>query len=359
MTNPSASTLQDIADLCGVSKMTVSRALRGQPGVSPTVAQKVRATAEKAGYRTNPAVGSVMRLLRHRHASDYRENLAFVWTHPGAQPLPLLIPWREHARARAEHLGYRLDEFFLRSPGMTGSRLRSILRARGIRGILFAPDTASLFPRAAFDVSGLAAVLLGSSLLNRGLARVQFDHYQLIHLALRHVRKAGYLRPALLVSPSFDARSQGRLRAGYLAHSPAPAKDRPGLIHVADPTDRATIATWLKKEHADAILFIEGAFRRLLTSSATLRIPQDCALVALSKQNQSAEVTGIIQNAEAIGRAAVDLVVAQLQRHEFGRLPFPQKVMLEGTWSPGETMPRKQEVRSQKSEIRKKTPRAI
>src|SRR4051812_45941293 len=119
MTNPSAFTLQDIANLCGVSKMTVSRALRGQPGVSSSLAEKICTSAEKAGYRANPAVGSVMRFLRHRHASDYRETLAFIWTHPGAQPLPLLIPWRDHDRSRAERLGYRLDEFFLRAPGMT------------------------------------------------------------------------------------------------------------------------------------------------------------------------------------------------------------------------------------------------
>src|SRR5688500_6630176 len=140
MASPSANTLQDVADLAGVSKMTVSRALRGQPGVSPALAQRIRALAEKAGYQANPTVGSVMRLLRQRQASDYRENLAFVWTHPGGQPLPLLIPWRDHARVRAERLGYRLDEFFLRAPGMGGARLRSILRTRGIRGILFAPD---------------------------------------------------------------------------------------------------------------------------------------------------------------------------------------------------------------------------
>lgn len=356
MSTPSAHTLQDIADLCGVSKMTVSRALRGQPGVSPAVAERIRATAEAAGYHANPAIGSVMRLLRQRQASDYRENLAFIWTHPGAQPLPLLIPWREQARARAERLGYRLDEFFLRAPGMSSPRLRSILRARGIRGILFAPDTQPPLPRVSFDVAGFAAVLLGSSLLNRGLARVQFDHFQLIHLALRHIRKAGYRRPALLLSPSFDGRTQGRLRAGYLAHSPALPAERPDLIYMGDFGDRAAILAWLRRRRADAIIFIEGHLRRVLATSSTFRIPQDFALVALSKQHQSSEVAGVTQSAQAIGRAAVDLVVAQIQRHEFGRVPFPQKVMLEGTWSPGSTLPRKT-TKQQKSRSTRPRPR--
>jgi DNA-binding LacI/PurR family transcriptional regulator len=340
MASPRAHTLQDVADACGVTKMTVSRALRGQRGVAPALAEHIRATAEKLGYRANPAVGSVMKFLRKHRASDYRENLAFVWTHPSAKPQSLLIPWRDHARAHAEHLGYRLDEFFLRAPGMTSQRLREILQARGIRGILFAPDIAPPLPRVSFDVRGFAAVLLGSSLQNRGLARVQFDHFQLTHLALRHVRKAGYRRPALLLSPSFDGRSQGRLRAAYLAHSPAPVAERARLIHVGPLENQNAIADWLRQRRADAVLFVEDEPRKLWRSGA-FRIPEELGVVSLSKHNDAAGTAGTVQSAEAIGHAAIDLVVAQLQRHEFGRLAFPQKVMLEATWSPGATLPRK------------------
>lgn len=345
MTSPRAHTLDDVARACRVSKMTVSRALRQQRGVSPQLAERIRATAEKLGYRTNPALGSVMKILRQRRASDYRENLAFVWTHPGSRPIPLLIPWRDHARARAERLGYRLDEFFLRAPGMTASRLRTILQARGIRGILFAPDTEPPLPRFSFDPTGFAAVLLGSSLQNRGLARVQFDHFQLIHLALRQIRKAGYRRPALLLSPSIDGRTQGRLRAGYLVHSPAPANERSRLVHLGDPDDRAAITTWLKSHHADVVIDPEGDRRRFL-ETAGLRVPQKIAFVSLNREADMTDIAGVIQSAEALGSAAVDMVAAQLQRHEFGRQAFPQKVMLEGEWSPGLTLPHHRLVQS-------------
>lgn len=191
-----------------------------------------------------------------------------------------------------------------------------------------------------FDVRGFAAVLLGSSLQNRGLARAQFDHFQLTHLALRHVRKAGYRRPALLLSPSFDGRSQGRLRAAFLAHSPAPTAERARLIFIGALEDHSGIAAWLRQRRADAALFVEDALRKLWRSGE-FRVPEELGLVSLSKHNEAADTAGTIQSAEAIGQAAVDLVVAQLQRQEFGRLDFPQKVMLESTWSPGATLPRK------------------
>ncbi|HSI10890.1 MAG TPA: LacI family DNA-binding transcriptional regulator [Chthoniobacter sp.] len=338
MTSPRASTLEDVAKACRVSKMTVSRALRQQRGVSPDLAERIRATAEKLGYRVNPVLGSVMKLLRQGRAADYRENLAFIWTHPGTKPIPVLVPWRDYARARAERLGYRLDEFYLRASGMSPARLRSVLQARGIRGLLFAPDTKPPLPRISFDVDGFAAVLLGSSLQNRGLARVQFDHFQLIHLALRHIRKAGYRRPALLLSPSIDGRTQGRLRAGYLVHSPAPPGERSRLIYLGDIEDRAATASWLKSHHADVAVYLQGDQRHLL-ESAGWRTPQKIAFVSLAKEPDMMEVAGVIQSAEALGTAAIDLVSAQLQRNEFGRQPYPQKVMLDGEWSPGPTLP--------------------
>lgn len=48
-------TLDDIAALAGVSRATASRALNGKPTVNPEIAQRVRDTAERAGYRLNIA----------------------------------------------------------------------------------------------------------------------------------------------------------------------------------------------------------------------------------------------------------------------------------------------------------------
>jgi transcriptional regulator with XRE-family HTH domain len=50
---PASVTLQDIADACGVTRATVSRALRGSPGVSEFVRAQIVATAERIGYRPN------------------------------------------------------------------------------------------------------------------------------------------------------------------------------------------------------------------------------------------------------------------------------------------------------------------
>jgi LacI family transcriptional regulator len=45
--------MQDIADACGVTRATVSRALRGSPGVGTSMRTQIIATAERLGYRPN------------------------------------------------------------------------------------------------------------------------------------------------------------------------------------------------------------------------------------------------------------------------------------------------------------------
>jgi LacI family gluconate utilization system Gnt-I transcriptional repressor len=50
---------RDIADACGVSEMTVSRVMRGQPGVSREIAEKVQSTARRMGYVPNRIAGAL------------------------------------------------------------------------------------------------------------------------------------------------------------------------------------------------------------------------------------------------------------------------------------------------------------
>ncbi len=60
-----SATLQDIADACKVTRATVSRALRGSPGVGAALRARIVATAEQIGYRPN----RVAQGLRNRRSN--------------------------------------------------------------------------------------------------------------------------------------------------------------------------------------------------------------------------------------------------------------------------------------------------
>jgi len=74
-----------------------------------------------------------------------------------------------------------------------------------------------------------------------------------------------------------------------------------------------------------------------------LSVPGDIGLVHLDRTFDLEAYAGMQQNNEHIGRAAVDMVIGQLQRNEFGVPPFQKSVLITGTWIPGPTV-RMQEV---------------
>lgn len=75
-------TLNDIAEAVGVSTMTVSRALAGQPGVSESTRERVRAVAAQIGYGGNAAASALARgrtntigVLTQRVSNDYTSGI--------------------------------------------------------------------------------------------------------------------------------------------------------------------------------------------------------------------------------------------------------------------------------------------
>jgi DNA-binding LacI/PurR family transcriptional regulator len=75
-------TLNDIADVVGVSTMTVSRALAGQPGVSEAMRERIKAAAAQIGYGGNAAASALARgrtntigVLTQRVSNDYTSGI--------------------------------------------------------------------------------------------------------------------------------------------------------------------------------------------------------------------------------------------------------------------------------------------
>jgi len=78
--------LSSLAEVCGVSTSTVSRALSGHPAVRAEVRAKIEAAAAKQGYRRNDLVGKLMSNLRAGRTSSFLGNLAVIHVPSAAQP---------------------------------------------------------------------------------------------------------------------------------------------------------------------------------------------------------------------------------------------------------------------------------
>ena len=62
--------LRAISEKTGVTRMAVSLALRGKPGVSAATREKVAAAARELGYAPDPEVSKLMAHIRSRSAAQ-------------------------------------------------------------------------------------------------------------------------------------------------------------------------------------------------------------------------------------------------------------------------------------------------
>ncbi|MES1168893.1 MAG: LacI family DNA-binding transcriptional regulator, partial [Oleiharenicola lentus] len=68
----SAPTLRTLAKSLGLSRTTISDALRGSPRVKADTVRRVREAAKAAGYEHNPLTGAVMSQLRRSRGQQFR-----------------------------------------------------------------------------------------------------------------------------------------------------------------------------------------------------------------------------------------------------------------------------------------------
>src|SRR5581483_1708054 len=117
--------LKQIAELAGVSRMTVSRALRDGTAVRPGVRAKIRRIAGEIGYERNVQISEVMSAIRRSNAPTYQENIAFIWTHRrgSRRSSPFFQEEFEGAQTQARQLGYRLEEFSPKAESLNGRAL--------------------------------------------------------------------------------------------------------------------------------------------------------------------------------------------------------------------------------------------
>ena len=128
--------MRQIAALAGVSAMTVSRALRNSPRITPEVRAKVHKVAARLGYRPDPEVVKLMNHLRRRSKPTFVASIAALTSLSTDIEPPFLRRARENAQARAAELGYALEVFRVDAPEKFNRGLERMLVSRGIEGVL-------------------------------------------------------------------------------------------------------------------------------------------------------------------------------------------------------------------------------
>ena len=332
-------TMQQIADAVGCSRMAVSLALRNSPKISAPTSARIRKVADEMGYRPNPMVSALMTQLRHGRAVKRPSTLAYVTAYPtedGWRQPGLFTEFHTGAKKRAEALGYTLEEYWLRRPGLTEKRFCDVLFARNILGLVIAP-LPSGGGTLALDWPRFASAAIGYSVTSPNIHRASNDQYSTIRLALAELTRLGYRRPGLALTRDGDERVKRNWSAGMLVEQSLLPPGRCVPLLLADAPFEEAFGAWFTAHRPDVILTQEWRCGRVLKNLG-LRVPQDVGLANLGVTAEEPQWAGMNQNAGLVGAAALDLVDAQLRRNESG-IPVQQKtVVIPGHWVAGPTV---------------------
>lgn len=311
-------TIRTIAHDLGLSKATVANAMRGLSNVAPATAQRVKEAAAKAGYRRNPMVATLMSALRRSHASGFHGVIACVDTAEPQRPDhgPFHRQLLNGAQTRADDLGYKLEKYFLGPAHLSVSRLNSILKSRGINGIMLMPAW-SAPDLSALDWSLFTAVCADYVVSPPYLHAVCCDHYRSMMTLLDHVKACGYRRPGLFMETGRDERIHSRMSAAFRAfHASHPEIEMITPYTTAD-VGLTTFLPWFKRHKPDVVLTHHTEALEMM-EELRLRIPEQCGFVCLNLSKTSRVVAGLDLQPHLIGARCIESLIAQLQRNDRG-----------------------------------------
>ncbi len=334
-------TLRDIAKELGISHVTVSLALRDHPRISEATRQRVKQKAEEMGYHPDPMLSALSHYRLTSKEKPIQATLA--WINPLQNPDKLLqheefsLYWNG-AEQIAHQLGFKLEEF--RTEDLSLPRMNDIFKTRNIRGLLIAPlswQTTSI-DWTKFPWQNYAAVRFGRSSTGPRLNCVTSAQETNTMMAFEQVLNKGYKRIGFCGAGT----PRRMFSAGYLRAQQLLPKNQqlPIAYFQQDSTpdeQRALAKKWIAKNQPDAIITDDRNLPEFLNDLG-YRVPEEIGLVTTSIHDTQIDA-GVDQIPEEIGRAAVRMLIAQINEHQFGIPEIRAQMLVEGRWVDGSMLP--------------------
>lgn len=330
-------TQKDVAYQAKVSQTAVSLAFRSDPSLPKATRRRILAIAEELGYRPDPTLSSLVAYRESNRPVHYRATLAWIQTLADQNRGVDHRSYFEGAIARAEMLGFQIEVFPMNPRGMSGRRLSEILAARNIRGVLVGPVPES-YGRLSLAWENLSAVAFGFTLQSPALHLVSNHHYRSMLLMVRKLHSLGYRRIGLAIPGLHDKRiDHGYSAAFMVGQLRVPETSRIPLL-VPDQLDREEFVRWHQEFRPDALVTVGYSLVNRWLEEMNVRIPEDLGVAHISPRPEGRQFAAVVENSHLIGQIAVDHLSGLLQRNERGIPEYPQRILIESKWVPGDTV---------------------
>jgi LacI family transcriptional regulator len=324
LSRPRGSRLVDIAEAVGVHVSTVSRVLNGDPAqsVRPEIYERILSTARKQGYRPN----ALARALKRRHTGA----LAFVI------PLlrnPIWVRLQRGALQRASERGYVV--MIMEEPGnnpQPPDSYRYLVEESRADGLLLATPLRIPAHAGVPEVPHVYVNRRGPEPGNN----VVMDEPGAMRLFLDHVGGLGHRNVALIDGPSkvdtiYRRESAARRicaqRGMQLTVLHAKGTEEGGWNATVQMLRRSAPPTACAVGGLNQLFGVMAALR-----DAGLRVPGDMSVVSLDEDECLAfldvPVTSVTMPLAELGRAAVDALIARIERKQAGDVMIREPMSL-------------------------------
>ena len=338
-------TLKDIAAKVGVTKTAVSLALRGHPGISQTMREKIRRVAGEMGYVADPILQRLAAYRRTGETAKFQSVIA--WLNHWEQPERLRSYhefeqyWRG-AKLAAKRLGYRLEEFIWPAD-CPAKRAEADLRERGVLGLLI-PAHKPEVNWGDFDWSQFSLMRFGMSVRHVDSNLVTADHQRAMVMAIQKIHDYGYRRIGLVYDAAHDRSMGGNYYGGFLwanqllqVENIIPPFDL--NVQNSSPKDVRALDRWMRGHHPAVVMSTVPQIP-LILHQLGYRIPRDVAVASTSPYDVSVDA-GIDQCPNAIGQIAAEMLIKQISLNERGEPADPCRILVESRWRDGRSLPHK------------------
>lgn len=331
--------VRELARALGLSHTTVSDALRNKPRVKKETRDRVLRAAEEAGYRYNPLAGALMSEMRRSGVGAFQGVLAVVDLESSEQRVKSAKRYHrevfEGAFEKSKELGFKTEVFVLGQEHLTVPRLDTILRSRGIRGLLILPTASTP------DISGLrwenyAGIYTDYIIEKPALDSVCSDHFRSMVVGMRKLEELGYHRPGLVLHEAHDRRLLYRWEAAFRMQS----LHHKGLQEVkplvVDEIDETVFREWFASNSPDVVLSHRTEVLDWMRSFGA-KVPETHGFCCLNVMMSDAPVSGLDLRPRLIGRRGMELLVGQLHRNDYGVPSTASTTTIPAVWIDGPT----------------------
>ncbi len=337
-------TSEEVAQLAGVSRATVSRALNGSARVSDEARERIHAAIAALGYEPDVVAQSLVRQRSRIIAVNFfPEGNELPFAHLGRTSLYFYLGVVENIEREAISLGYDLL-LPSRPNGKSPENYVRSLQTRRVAGCIMLHATDSRIQ--ALIHSSIPTVFIDRMGQGSHATHVKSDNIDGARQATEHLLALGHRRIAFLTGATIDLAGLERLLGCQQALAQAGITPDSGLVRQSgwniDEAYEAARALLAERRDFTAIVagsdFMAIGILRALTEQG-LRVPDDVSLVGFDDIDLCPytvpPLTTVRQDRIAMGRGAVQRLVAMVEgTEEASPLILPTQLVVRQSTGP-------------------------